>query len=85
MLCRLLHLSRLLLHAVVRYTASMKPSENAPPIETVAALSTGRTTTNGSSVDLTTVERVQAMVLGWYAAHGRHFVWRFPILTPMSF
>ncbi|MCE5192439.1 A/G-specific adenine glycosylase [bacterium] len=60
----------------------MKRSEKAPPIETVAALRTGRTTANGSSVDLTTVERVQAMVLGWYAAHARHFVWRVPNPDP---
>jgi A/G-specific adenine glycosylase len=28
------------------------------------------------AVDLTGVERVQAMVLGWYAAHARRFLWR---------
>jgi A/G-specific adenine glycosylase len=27
-------------------------------------------------IDLTGVERVQAMVLGWYAAHARQFLWR---------
>ena len=27
-------------------------------------------------VDLTGVERVQAMVLGWYATHARRFLWR---------
>ncbi len=34
------------------------------------------------SIDLTTVERVQAMVLGWYAAHARRFVWRVPNPDP---
>ncbi|HZL83307.1 MAG TPA: hypothetical protein VFB98_07500, partial [Candidatus Deferrimicrobium sp.] len=33
-------------------------------------------------VDLTAVERVQAMVLGWYAVHARRFVWRVPNPDP---
>ena len=35
-----------------------------------------------NAVDLTTVERIQAMVLGWYAKHGRRFVWRVPSPDP---
>lgn len=34
------------------------------------------------AVDLTGVEQVQAMVLGWYAAHARRFVWRVPDPDP---
>lgn len=37
---------------------------------------------SGPRIDLTGVERVQAMVLGWYAAHARHFVWRVPNPDP---
>jgi A/G-specific adenine glycosylase len=59
----------------------MKRPDNASHTETVAPK-----TANGSgvdvSIDLTTVERVQAMVLGWYAAHARRFVWRVPNPDP---
>ncbi len=60
----------------------MKRPDNASSIETAAAPKTGRTTGAGPSVDLTTVERVQAMILGWYAAHARRFVWRVPNPDP---
>jgi A/G-specific adenine glycosylase len=60
----------------------MKRPDTAPRIETVAAPKTGRSAGAALSVDLTTIERVQAMVLGWYAAHARHFVWRVPNPDP---
>jgi len=60
----------------------MKRPDNASRIETAAAPKTGRSAGTDLSVDLTTVERVQAMVLGWYAAHARRFVWRVPNPDP---
>lgn len=60
----------------------MKRQNNASRIEAVAAPRTGRKSGADLSVDLTTVERVQAMVLGWYAAHARRFLWRVPNPDP---
>ena len=64
------------------YTAFMKRPDNKSRIETDAAPKTGRSAGSDLSVDLTAVERVQAMVLGWYAAHARRFVWRVPNPDP---
>jgi A/G-specific adenine glycosylase len=60
----------------------MKRPENASHNETTAPPTTGRSAGTALSVDLTTMERVQAMVLGWYAAHARRFVWRVPNPDP---
>ncbi|MFA4931431.1 MAG: A/G-specific adenine glycosylase [Caldisericia bacterium] len=60
----------------------MKRPENASHNETTAPPKTGRSAGTALSVDLTTMERVQAMVLGWYAAHARRFVWRVPNPDP---
>ena len=60
----------------------MKRPDNKSRIETDAAPKTGRSAGSDLSVDLTAVERVQAMVLGWYAAHARRFVWRVPNPDP---
>jgi A/G-specific adenine glycosylase len=60
----------------------MKRPDTAPRIKTAAAPKAGRSAVAALSVDLTTVERVQAMVLGWYAAHARRFVWRVPNPDP---
>jgi A/G-specific adenine glycosylase len=60
----------------------MKRPGNASHNETTASPTTGRSADAALSADLTTMERVQAMVLGWYAAHARRFVWRVPNPDP---
>lgn len=30
------------------------------------------------AIDLTAIEQIQAMILGWYAVHARRFLWRVP-------
>ncbi len=60
----------------------MKIPDNTSHIETAAARKTGRSANPDPSVDLTTMELVQVMVLGWYAVHARRFVWRVPNPDP---
>jgi A/G-specific adenine glycosylase len=60
----------------------MKRPDDTSRIENAATLKTVRSAGSDLSVDLTTVERVQAMVLGWYAAHARRFAWRVPNPDP---
>jgi A/G-specific adenine glycosylase len=60
----------------------MKRPDDTSYIETAATRKTVGKAGADLSVDLTIVERVQAMVLGWYAAHARRFVWRVPNPDP---
>lgn len=71
-----LQTSHLLRQPVVRYTGLMKRSEVASHMESVGSSEVRGALGTRSAVDLTAVERVQAMVLGWYAGHARRFVWR---------
>jgi len=71
-----LQTSHLLRQPVVRYTGLMKRSEVASHMESVGSSGVRGALGTRSAVDLTAVERVQAMVLGWYAGHARRFVWR---------
>lgn len=72
----------LLRRRVVRYTDFMKRPKNTPHIESVYASGMRGAPGTDLSVDLTGVERVQAMVLGWYAGHARRFFWRVPNPDP---
>jgi A/G-specific adenine glycosylase len=59
------------------YTAFMTTVHDTSNIGSGGAATPVVTSLGASpSVDLTGVERVQAMVLGWYAAHARRFLWR---------
>jgi A/G-specific adenine glycosylase len=60
----------------------MKRPDDTSHIETSGAPKARRSAGTNLSVDLTAVERVQAMVLGWYAVHARRFVWRVPNPDP---
>jgi len=60
----------------------MKRPDDTSYIETAATRKTAGRAGPGLPADLTAVERVQAMVLGWYATHARRFVWRVPNPDP---
>jgi A/G-specific adenine glycosylase len=60
----------------------MKRPDDISYIESAATRKTAGRAGADLSVDLTAVERVQAMVLGWYAVHARRFVWRVPNPDP---